>query len=638
MRAAKRGPLQSRPLVTAALLSSLVVVLCWCADAQPDAALMTDAHLRSSSGAAATPTTAARSQQDPSSSSSSSSSSSRSSNTQSSIASSVVPPLVSILAPSTTSPSEEEFNEAVRHYVIAGLVFAFLYAMALLTIRAFLRPATIGGSAPPTPAATSASGLAPFPTSSTSHGSSSMADLPLPAQPDRPAPVHARRGWLRSFPVRARGSITHNVNMLKPQSLSYSPEDDAVAEKVSIWLCTFTLAVSLAAILLLPISIVSNEVLLRYPDGAYIQWLNGRLIYFFWDFIFLSSNAALFVLLPFAYFFMEAVGLFGRGLLARVYETSFLVGLLSLLFIVFAYVIQATFTTQPLANFLHYFFFLYSGVSLLGAVVSLWYTPLGVAQFVARASHISLPQPEAPKTIDSKLISSADRLQEIAWEETRLRLELTRHQSVMAPAVERDQVLSSLAALDREKHLIHQHAKLGQSSHWLRRVFRSISSVCTSLAVLALSGYFMLQMAWNVLTSILKPGTWPLEYATEFAFGVASSSSILGTVGAVLDIVLMGYFLGCSILGILSSPWFRRIRPQRHNTSIELIILNCAGFLLLSSSLPLLSRILGVTNFDLLGRYAQFDWLKSRLLLVFYNIMFLSWTAHGMYATLTRAM
>lgn len=48
---------------------------------------------------------------------------------------------------------------------------------------------------------------------------------------------------------------------------------------VRLWLCTFTLAVSAGAVLLLPISIVSNEVLLLYPKSYYVQWLNSSLIH-----------------------------------------------------------------------------------------------------------------------------------------------------------------------------------------------------------------------------------------------------------------------------------------------------------------------------------------------------------------------
>lgn len=45
-----------------------------------------------------------------------------------------------------------------------------------------------------------------------------------------------------------------------------------------LWLCTFTLSVSAGAVLLLPMSIVSNEVLHLYPKSYYVKWLNSSLI------------------------------------------------------------------------------------------------------------------------------------------------------------------------------------------------------------------------------------------------------------------------------------------------------------------------------------------------------------------------
>lgn len=56
----------------------------------------------------------------------------------------------------------------------------------------------------------------------------------------------------------------------------------------SLWLCTFSLAVTIVAALLLPISIVSNEVLLLYPRSYYVKWLNSSLVH--GTFLFLSKN------------------------------------------------------------------------------------------------------------------------------------------------------------------------------------------------------------------------------------------------------------------------------------------------------------------------------------------------------------
>nr|XP_035924584.1 limb region 1 protein homolog isoform X1 [Halichoerus grypus] len=56
-------------------------------------------------------------------------------------------------------------------------------------------------------------------------------------------------------------------------------DEDAIVNRISLFLSTFTLAVSAGAVLLLPFSIISNEILLSFPQNYYIQWLNGSLIH-----------------------------------------------------------------------------------------------------------------------------------------------------------------------------------------------------------------------------------------------------------------------------------------------------------------------------------------------------------------------
>ncbi|KAG7261929.1 hypothetical protein CRUP_019291 [Coryphaenoides rupestris] len=66
-------------------------------------------------------------------------------------------------------------------------------------------------------------------------------------------------------------------------------DEDAVVNRISLYLCTFTLAVSGGAVLLLPFSIISR----------------------LWNLVSLFSNLCLFVLMPFAYFFLESEGFAG---------------------------------------------------------------------------------------------------------------------------------------------------------------------------------------------------------------------------------------------------------------------------------------------------------------------------------------
>lgn len=97
---------------------------------------------------------------------------------------------------------------------------------------------------------------------------------------------------------------------------------------------TVSFAVSMAAMLLIPITIVSHEIMVSYPNNQYIQWLNRGLIFGekitwvinwldLWNVIFLGANLSLFVLIPFGFFYNEsdgfAVGM--KGIILRFYQT-----------------------------------------------------------------------------------------------------------------------------------------------------------------------------------------------------------------------------------------------------------------------------------------------------------------------------
>ena len=159
---------------------------------------------------------------------------------------------------------------------------------------------------------------------------------------------------LLSFCSYAFLSIWRRNDERDDEFLPYSWEDEIVY-KTSFAICAFSLAVSVGAALLLPISTISNEVsppkvyyfqsvrtwqipfqvLHRYPASWYMKWLNSSLINGIWNLIFVLSNVSLFIFLPFAYLFCESEGLpfFGnkrvsmRKLLRKTNSTVWVVSL-----------------------------------------------------------------------------------------------------------------------------------------------------------------------------------------------------------------------------------------------------------------------------------------------------------------------
>ncbi|XP_009872755.1 PREDICTED: protein LMBR1L-like, partial [Apaloderma vittatum] len=138
---------------------------------------------------------------------------------------------------------------------------------------------------------------------------------------------------------------------------------------------------------LLPFSIISNEVLLSFPQNYYIQWLNGSLIHGLWNLVFLFSNLSLVFLMPFAYFFTESEGFAGskKGIMARVYETSVVLLLLTLLVLGMVWVASAIVSDdaasrQSLYDLWEYYLpYLYSCISLFGVLLLLLCTPFGLS-------------------------------------------------------------------------------------------------------------------------------------------------------------------------------------------------------------------------------------------------------------------
>lgn len=160
----------------------------------------------------------------------------------------------------------------------------------------------------------------------------------------------------------------------------FSTEDDEIkVYRISIFFCIFSLAISIGSLLLLPISIISNEVLLLYPKSFYIQWLNSSLIQGLWNNVFVFANLAIFVLLPFAYLFSESSGFHGhrKGVFPRFYETSIVFTLLIIAVIGLVYVVLAVFYPErssfvSMFNITTYHLpFLYSCVSFIGVLLLL---------------------------------------------------------------------------------------------------------------------------------------------------------------------------------------------------------------------------------------------------------------------------
>lgn len=151
----------------------------------------------------------------------------------------------------------------------------------------------------------------------------------------------------------------------------------------------FGLAIAIGIALLLPLTIVCNEFILRYNKLPEWSWLNDKLIKQLWSYIFIFSNFC-FLLIPFSYFFAESTGFsrstdnFSSRLVQAFVETQLTMT------IILSCLILGLSTVFPIfqLNFLQLltfwlnFPFLYSCISFMGAILLLVCTPKGILNLI----------------------------------------------------------------------------------------------------------------------------------------------------------------------------------------------------------------------------------------------------------------
>ncbi|XP_044761965.1 protein Lilipod [Coccinella septempunctata] len=421
-------------------------------------------------------------------------------------------------------------------------------------------------------------------------------------------------------------------------------KDEITVYRISTALCTFSLAVSIGALLLLPISIISNEVLIIYANSYYIKWLNSSLIQGLWNYVFLFSNLSLFVFLPFAYLFTESEGFFGyrKGILGRVYETFTVLGLLGVLVLGMTYVISALIDKENsslyrLLNLWSYYLpLLYSCISFFGALILLVSTPLGFIRLFDIMGKFYI-KPQFIRDVNEEFYACA-------MEEESLRRRL-KHAQVNGKFYTNVPPLSEnlssnsqddeyalpqevkklrngelqialgtlLSELERRRKFLDKQRR---SSSLLKNVIYPVAM----LLLIGLTGIAVLYVIQNTVSLLIGIQALPVS-SQQFTLGVSSLSK-LGTLGAAVEILLILYFVATSFIGLYTTPIMRRIRPTPKSTPFILIIGNCALVLILSSALPVLLKILGITNFDLLGDFGRIEWLDDLYVVVGYNLMF----------------
>ncbi|KAM9308004.1 limb region 1 protein homolog [Gastrophryne carolinensis] len=403
-------------------------------------------------------------------------------------------------------------------------------------------------------------------------------------------------------------------------------DEDATVNRVSLFLSTFTLAVSAGAVLLLPFSIISNEILLSFPKSYYIQWLNGSLIHGLWNLVSLFSNLCLFVLMPFAFFFLESEGFAGlkKGIKARILETVVMLILLALLifgilWVASALIDNSSASMESLYDLWEFYLpYLYSCISLMGCLLLLLCTPVGLSRMFTVMGQL-LVKPSILEDLDEQMYIIS--LQEEALQR---RLNGGNAVSENIKKIEYDLLNAKTLKLKLERRK--------KASAWERNlVYPAVMIlllIATSFSVILVSCNFLRLLVDE--TAMPKGSKGPgIGNASLFTFGFA---------GAALEIILIFYLMVSSVVGFYSLRFFGSFIPKKDDTTMTKIIGNCVSILVLSSALPVMSRTLGITRFDLLGDFGRFNWLGNFYIVLTYNLIFAVVTALCLVRKFTSAV
>lgn len=439
-------------------------------------------------------------------------------------------------------------------------------------------------------------------------------------------------------------------------------EDEVLVYRISLWLCTFSLAVSLGSAFLLPISIVSNEVLILYPKSYYVKWLNSSLIQGLWNHIFLFSNLSLFVFLPFAYLFSESSGFPGtRGLRGRVYETFTVLALLGVAMLGLAYVISGFLddtrsSIDTLLNLWTYLPFLYSCVSFVGVFMLVVFTPLGFVRLFSIVSAVlvkpqflrdlndeynvyDIEEETVRRRINNAIISGVSYISPEPMYVDKGDLSSPVIDAVPLTKDELDQTMidttmrfapdtpllglknGALQAGLRERlEAVIAKKKEVDSQRNSSCIQRNVIYPIAMMMLLVLTLITVLMALQNSLELFIGNKSLPLSNR-PFTLGIASLSK-LGWAGATLEAFLILYLHVASLAGLDEPARVCGLVPRIGRTPLARIIVICTFLLIHSTAQPLLVKILGITNFDLLGEFGRIEWLGNFLLVLLYNGVF----------------
>ncbi|XP_075443969.1 limb region 1 protein homolog isoform X2 [Ascaphus truei] len=297
------------------------------------------------------------------------------------------------------------------------------------------------------------------------------------------------------------------------------------------------------------------------------------------------------------------------GIKARILETMVMLILLALLIFGIVWVASALIdnssaSMESLYDLWEFYLpYLYSCISLMGCLLLLLCTPVGLSRMFAVMGQL-LVKPAILEDLDEQMYIISLQVEALQRKLNGGNSAADYNAKIIKQELEIAKTMKS--KLERRK----------KASAWERNLVYP----AVMILLLIVTSFSVILVSCNILRLLVDETAMPKGSKGP---GIGNASLFtFGFVGATLEIILIFYLMVSSVVGFYSLRFFSTFTPRKDDTTMTKIIGNCVSILVQSSALPVMSRTLGITRFDLLGDFGRFNWLGNFYIVVAYNLLF----------------
>jgi len=406
----------------------------------------------------------------------------------------------------------------------------------------------------------------------------------------------------------------------------------------------FTLAIFFT--FLLPFSMLANEILLLDPDAWYLRWLSPTMISILWTCIIYGRKFALFLFLPFSYFWLETeapantqqsslsmsnsstknpsiqgfVNDYTRNsnYLSRLRSRWIDASTVYVLLVSTLLLLTALLTKLESTNLFKLAKFFTEGYSFLSVCVINVSAPFGfkhIFQFI----HVNFLRKPIYLLRDDDIIAAEYRYDCAKRKYEKISTELNKF--IMEKSYE------SLINLKKRKESSNIFTKLLYPVVVCGLVVLPLYSVFHVVFHIFELGFLIVKQkhegSWCILV-LSRIINWFSVEKEDVELGVYSLS-LFGLPGVLLEVLMVAYIHTSACLGIYTAKSMEKLTPQKSKTTTQKMLINALIVLTISSALPKLCLTLDFVEPQFLinpvGRRKN-RWLDSTIVKLILNILF----------------